>query len=56
MLSPIILNSSPKTQLLKNGLRLILLLGTVMVVNEEGLLEPSQQPYDKKVAGVISGE
>jgi hypothetical protein len=29
--------------------------GTVMVLNEEGLLEPSQQPYDKKVAGVISG-
>lgn len=29
--------------------------GTVMVVNEEGDLEPSQQPYDKRVAGVISG-
>jgi hypothetical protein len=29
--------------------------GTVMVINEDGLLEPSQQAYDKKVAGVISG-
>lgn len=29
--------------------------GTVMVLNEEGPLQPSQQAYDKKVAGVISG-
>ena len=26
-----------------------------MILNDEGLLEPSQQPYDKKVAGIISG-
>jgi hypothetical protein len=29
--------------------------GTVMVINGEGELEPSQLPYDKKAAGVISG-
>jgi len=29
--------------------------GTVMVINEEGALRISDQPYDKKVAGVISG-
>ena len=29
--------------------------GTVMVINAEGGLQPSDQPYDKKVAGVISG-
>jgi hypothetical protein len=29
--------------------------GTVMVVTENGALQPSQDAYDKKVAGVISG-
>lgn len=29
--------------------------GTVMVLDEGGALRPSQQAYDKKVAGVISG-
>jgi hypothetical protein len=29
--------------------------GTVMVINADGLLEPSQQAYDTRVAGVISG-
>ena len=29
--------------------------GTVMVLNENGALQPSQDAYDKKVAGVISG-
>ena len=29
--------------------------GTVMVLNEDGALQPSQDAYDKKVAGVISG-
>jgi hypothetical protein len=29
--------------------------GTVMVLGEEGKLEPSQKPYDKRVAGVLSG-
>ena len=29
--------------------------GTVMVLNDNGSLEPSQRPYDKRVAGVISG-
>jgi hypothetical protein len=29
--------------------------GTVMVLNEDGALQPSQDGYDKKVAGVISG-
>ena len=29
--------------------------GTVMVLGEEDALFPSQQPYDKRVAGVISG-
>jgi hypothetical protein len=29
--------------------------GTVMVLDRDGALQPSQQAYDKKVAGVISG-
>jgi hypothetical protein len=29
--------------------------GTVMVLGDEGQLFPSQRPYDKRVAGVISG-
>lgn len=29
--------------------------GTVMVINDGGALKPSQQAYDKRVAGVISG-
>jgi hypothetical protein len=29
--------------------------GTVVVIDREGTLRESQQPYDKKVAGVISG-
>ena len=29
--------------------------GTVMVIDEEGSLRASQHPYDKKVAGVVSG-
>jgi hypothetical protein len=29
--------------------------GTVMVLGEEGLLHPSQNAYDKRVAGVVSG-
>jgi hypothetical protein len=29
--------------------------GTVMVLNQQGAVQPSQQAYDKKVAGVISG-
>jgi hypothetical protein len=29
--------------------------GTVMVLDEHGAVQPSQQAYDKKVAGVISG-
>jgi hypothetical protein len=29
--------------------------GTVMVLGDEGGLRPSQQPYDKRVAGVVSG-
>ena len=29
--------------------------GTVMVIDEEGALKPSELPYDKRVAGVISG-
>jgi hypothetical protein len=29
--------------------------GTVMVLNEMGLLQPSYKEYDKKVAGIISG-
>jgi hypothetical protein len=29
--------------------------GTVMVLGEEGALHPSDRPYDKRVAGVISG-
>jgi hypothetical protein len=29
--------------------------GTVMVIDQEGALEPSQRAYDKRVAGVISG-
>ncbi len=29
--------------------------GTVLVIDQEGALRPSQQAYDKKVAGVVSG-
>lgn len=29
--------------------------GTVMVIDQGGSLHPSQRPYDKKVAGVVSG-
>jgi hypothetical protein len=29
--------------------------GTVMVIDQEGALKPSEQPYDTRVAGVISG-
>jgi hypothetical protein len=29
--------------------------GTVMVTNSDGLLRASDRPYDKRVAGVISG-
>jgi len=29
--------------------------GTVMVLDESGHLRPSSEPYDKKVAGVVSG-
>jgi hypothetical protein len=29
--------------------------GTVMVLNDESLLQPSGSPYDKRVVGVISG-
>jgi len=29
--------------------------GTVMVIDQEGMLQPSQQAYDKKVVGVLSG-
>jgi hypothetical protein len=29
--------------------------GTVMVIDQEGALQPSQRAYDKRVAGVISG-
>jgi hypothetical protein len=29
--------------------------GTVMVLDAEGALKPSDRPYDKRVAGVISG-
>jgi hypothetical protein len=29
--------------------------GTVMVVNDDGRLEPSSRPYDKRVVGVVSG-
>jgi hypothetical protein len=29
--------------------------GTVVVLDEQGVLHPSQQAYDKKVAGVLSG-
>jgi hypothetical protein len=29
--------------------------GTVMVINHEGVLEPSSRAYDRRVAGVISG-
>lgn len=29
--------------------------GTVVVIDDEGSLHPSQYPYDKKVAGVVSG-
>ena len=29
--------------------------GTVMVIENDGSVEPSRQPYDKRVAGVVSG-
>jgi hypothetical protein len=29
--------------------------GTVMVIDQEVTLKPSEQPYDKRVAGVVSG-
>jgi hypothetical protein len=29
--------------------------GTVMVLGSEGALHPSQRPYDKRVAGIVSG-
>jgi hypothetical protein len=29
--------------------------GTVMVIDQDGNLQPCNQPYDKKVAGVVSG-
>jgi hypothetical protein len=29
--------------------------GTVMVIDQEGTLKPSERPYDKRVAGVVSG-
>jgi hypothetical protein len=29
--------------------------GTVMVIDQEGTLKTSEQPYDKRVAGVVSG-
>lgn len=29
--------------------------GMLMVLNEEGKLEPSSQPYDSKVVGVVAG-
>jgi len=29
--------------------------GMVMVIDQEGTLKPSEQPYDKRVAGVVSG-
>ncbi len=29
--------------------------GTVMVIEREGALQPSRNPYDKRVAGVVSG-
>lgn len=29
--------------------------GTVMVINGQGELEPSERPYDKRAAGVVSG-
>jgi hypothetical protein len=29
--------------------------GTVMVIDQEGTLKPSEQAYDKRVAGVVSG-
>ena len=29
--------------------------GTVMIIDQEGTLKPSEQPYDKRVAGVVSG-
>ena len=32
-----------------------ILPGTVMVINAQGALQPSEQAYDRKVAGVISG-
>lgn len=32
-----------------------ILPGTVMVIDDEGKLRPSQEPYDKRVAGVVAG-
>jgi hypothetical protein len=29
--------------------------GTVLVINDDGKLSPSEKPYDKRVAGVVSG-
>lgn len=29
--------------------------GTIMVIDETGVLKPSEKPYDKRVAGIISG-
>src|SRR5258708_23609537 len=29
--------------------------GTVMAIDQDGILRPSTQPYDKRVAGVVSG-
>jgi hypothetical protein len=29
--------------------------GTVMVLSEEGVLQPSDRPYDRRVAGIVSG-
>jgi hypothetical protein len=29
--------------------------GTVLIIDDEGKLRPCEQPYDKKVAGVVSG-
>src|SRR5919198_1743750 len=29
--------------------------GTVMVINQSGILERSEQPYDKRVAGIVCG-
>jgi len=29
--------------------------GTIMVIGDDGALHPSSQPYDRRVAGVVSG-